>query len=77
VRGLTQLYIDGGETIRHFPAEDLVDTLTITRVPILPGQGRPLFDGLARELPFRHVSTDALDGLLVKSTYKRVRDAAR
>lgn len=47
--GFRHLYIDGGDVIRQFLAAGLIDTLIISRVPILLGGGRPLFG--ARETP--------------------------
>ena len=41
--GAEHLYVDGGATIRGFLAENLVDELTISVIPILLGEGRPLF----------------------------------
>lgn len=43
--GFTQLYLDGGSLIRSFLAEDLIDELTVTQIPVLIGSGRPLFGG--------------------------------
>ncbi len=43
--GKKHLYIDGGITIRRFLNEGLIDELTITVVPVLLGDGIPLFAG--------------------------------
>lgn len=45
-RGYTNLYIDGGKLIQSFLREDLIDELIITTVPILLGDGIPLFGKL-------------------------------
>jgi dihydrofolate reductase len=42
-KGYKRVYIDGGTTIRQFLAADLIDEMILTRVPILLGQGIPLF----------------------------------
>jgi dihydrofolate reductase len=78
-RGLHDLYIDGGVTIQRFLASDLVDEMTITRVPVVLGSGIPLFGELERSLRFRHVKTEVLTAGLVQSAYvrDRSRDAAR
>jgi dihydrofolate reductase len=73
-RGLRNLYVDGGRVIQGFLAEDLVDELIITRVPIVLGEGIPLFGHSARRLRFDHRNTEVLAGTLVKSRYARVRD---
>ncbi len=41
--GKKHLYIDGGITIRRFLAAGLIRELTITRIPVLLGEGIPLF----------------------------------
>ncbi|HEV7283164.1 MAG TPA: dihydrofolate reductase family protein [Pirellulaceae bacterium] len=68
--GKRRAYIDGGTTIQSFFAAGLINDLTITRVPILLGEGIPLFDSLARETPLIHESTRAYDCGLVQSRYR-------
>lgn len=41
--GIRHAYLDGGHAIRHGLAENLVDEMTISIVPVLLGSGRPLF----------------------------------
>lgn len=41
--GVTRVYIDGGQTIRSFLAEGLVRRMIVTLIPVLLGQGRPLW----------------------------------
>lgn len=72
-RGYRSLYIDGGRLIQSFLAEDLVDELIVTRVPILLGHGIPLFGTLDRPVHFQHVGTEVLNDHLVKSRYRRIR----
>lgn len=67
------LYIDGGITIQNFLKEDLIDEMTITRIPIILGGGIPLFGELKNELRFEHVKTEVLNNALVQSRYKRIR----
>jgi len=69
-RGLERLYIDGGKTIQSFLAEDRIDRMVITTIPIVLGSGIPLF-GKSAELHFRHDSTEIYAGGLVKNTYIR------
>jgi dihydrofolate reductase len=47
--GVRRVYLDGGELIQAFLREGLVDRLTVTTVPVLIGQGRPLWGALAAD----------------------------
>lgn len=66
------LYVDGGITIQRFLRAGQVDRLVISRVPVLIGQGRPLFGALSRDAHLRHVATQSYPGGLVKSEYEVV-----
>jgi dihydrofolate reductase len=68
-RDLHRLYVDGGITIQRFLRAGCIDRLIITRVPILLGNGIPLFGALARDLPLRHVATTSFPSGLVQSEY--------
>lgn len=70
-RGWSRAYVDGGQLIQSFLKEDLIAELTITRVPILLGTGRPLFGPLPSDVKFAHVSTRAFPSGLVQSKYRR------
>ncbi|MES2378634.1 MAG: dihydrofolate reductase family protein [Bacteroidota bacterium] len=72
-RGVNNLYVDGGKTIQSFLALDLIDEMIITKVPILLGDGIPLFSTSNLELKFEHLETDVYTGGLVKSRYLRKR----
>ena len=41
--GCKRIYIDGGKTIQSFINEDLITDITITKKPILLGEGLSLF----------------------------------
>jgi dihydrofolate reductase len=70
-RGFKSLYIDGGLVVQSFLAEDLIDELIVTRIPILLGGGIPLFGTLNEPLKFTHINTEVYDNALVKSHYVR------
>lgn len=72
-RGYSNLYIDGGQVIQSFLREDLIDEMIITRVPILLGDGVPLFGPLTQRLPFKHQKTEIYNNNLIKSHYVRDR----
>jgi dihydrofolate reductase len=67
--GARHLYVDGGITIQRFLREGLIQRLIITRVPVLIGDGIPLFGTLPRDVRLRHVATQHYPSGLVKSEY--------
>jgi dihydrofolate reductase len=71
--GVQHVYVDGGITVQRFLREGLVDRMIITRVPVLIGQGIPLFGALPRDVRLRHVATQAYASGLVKTEYEVVR----
>jgi dihydrofolate reductase len=68
--GTRSAYVDGGVTIQRFLRAGLIQRLIITRVPVLIGQGIPLFSNLPRDVRLRHVATQAYASGLVKSEYQ-------
>ena len=74
-RGFENLYVDGGRTIQRFLEEDLIDELIIATVPILLGDGVPLFGTIARSLAFKRVSTETLTPQLTRNHYVRDRSS--
>ncbi len=69
-RGATNLYVDGGITIQRFLRAGLVDRLIITRVPVLIGEGIPLFSTLPHDIHLRHIATRSFPSGLVQSEYE-------
>jgi len=49
--GVRRVYLDGGNTIQRFLRAGRVNDMLITRIPILIGQGIPLFGSLATDIP--------------------------
>jgi dihydrofolate reductase len=68
-RGIQHAYVDGGLTIQRFLEAGVIDRLTITRVPVLIGDGIPLFGPLSRDIKLEHVATRQFAGGLVQSEY--------
>jgi len=68
--GAKHLYIDGGITIQGFLRAGLIDRLFITRVPVLIGEGIPLFSAIPHDIRLRHIATQAYPSGLVKSEYE-------
>ena len=67
--GAHHLYVDGGITIQGFLRAGLIQRLIITRVPVLIGDGVPLFGTLLRDIRLRHVATRHYPSGLVQSEY--------
>jgi dihydrofolate reductase len=67
--GAHHLYVDGGITIQGFLRAGLVQRLLITRVPVLIGDGIPLFGTLPGDVRLRHVVTRDYPSGLVQSEY--------
>ncbi|HEX4582226.1 MAG TPA: dihydrofolate reductase family protein [Acidobacteriaceae bacterium] len=67
--GARHLYIDGGITIQQFLRAGLIQRLTITRVPVLIGEGIPLFGSLPHDIQLRHIATRHYPSGLVTSEY--------
>lgn len=67
--GSRHLYVDGGVTIQRFLRAGLVQRLVITRVPVLIGQGIPLFGSLAGDVHLRAVATRQYASGLVQTEY--------
>ena len=70
-RGLHRLYIDGGATVQRFLRAGLIDRLIITRLPVLIGQGIPLFGPLEKDIRWKLVGSRSFPGGLVQSEYAR------
>jgi dihydrofolate reductase len=72
--GVKHVYVDGGITVQRFLRAGLIQRLTISRVPVLIGEGIPLFGALGRDVKLRHVATQTYAGGLVKTEYEVVKE---
>ncbi len=70
--GARNVYVDGGVTIQGFLRAGLIQRLIITRVPVLIGEGIPLFGSLPQDVRLRQVETRHYAGGLVKTEYRVV-----
>ncbi len=66
----SRAYVDGGQVIQSFLREGLIETLTLTRIPILIGSGRPLFGTLPQDVQLEHLETKSFPSGFVSSTYR-------
>jgi dihydrofolate reductase len=69
--GAKHIYVDGGITIQQFLRAGLIDELIVSRMPVLPGSGIPLFGELDTDIALDHVESKSFPSGLVQSTYKR------
>lgn len=71
--GATHAYIDGGITVQGFLREGLIQRIFVTRVPVLIGDGIPLFGSLPHDVRLLHILTTTYPSGLVKSEYEVLR----
>ncbi len=69
-RGVRHAYIDGGITIQRFLGAGLIQRLIVTRVPVLIGEGIPLFGRLPHDITLEHVATRHFPSGLVQTEYR-------
>ena len=67
---LRGVYVDGGKTIQGFRADGILDELTISWIPILLGQGIPLFGGLEKDVRLKLVENRSFENGIVQSRYE-------
>lgn len=72
-RGVEGVYLDGGALIQSFLREGLVDRLVITTIPVLIGEGIPLFGVLEHDVRLEHTATRSFPDGQVQSDYAVVR----
>ena len=70
-KGFHQLYIDGGQLIQSFLGEDLIDEMIITIIPILLGEGIPLFTTLPKQLKFECIKSTLFLDKVVQNHFVR------
>ena len=68
--------IGGGELAREFLKEDLVDELYLAIVPVLVGEGIPLFAAGFPQREFTLTESKTYSGGLIRLKYERVRGKA-
>ncbi len=69
-RGAKHIYIDGGATIQRFLRDSLVDEMTITTIPVLLGEGLPLFGKLKKDVKLDLLKSESFKNGFVQNKYK-------
>ena len=73
-KGYHNLYIDGGKTIQSFLEQDLIDEMIITIIPVLLGEGLPLFSKLSSQLKFECIETKLYMNKIVQNHFVRSKE---
>lgn len=73
--GTQRAYIDGGTVVQQFLAAGLIDDLTVSIIPVLLGEGIPLFGALGRDQPLRLVRAQSFQSGLAQLEYAVTREA--
>ena len=68
--GVSRIYLDGGQTIRSFLAEGLVRRVIVTLIPVLLGQGRPLWGHGAGDVDLTLVTSRSWENGFVQVEYR-------
>lgn len=68
--GWTHAYIDGGKVIQSFLRAGLIEDMVISQIPVLLGDGLPLFGPLERDILLDHLGTEAFSSGLVQQRYR-------
>lgn len=67
---IEELKQDGGKTIQSFLCQNLITDITITKIPIVLGEGIPLFNKLPNDIKVKHLKTDSYKSGFVKLSYE-------
>lgn len=67
--GWRNVYVDGGELVQSFLRSDLIQNMTLVRVPMLLGAGIPLFGMHNHDIDLRHIHSRSFPSGFVQSTY--------
>ena len=68
--GFKHAYIDGGATIQQFIILQLISEITITKAPILLGEGIPLFGATCKNIKLEQTKATAFANDFIQLKYK-------
>jgi dihydrofolate reductase len=69
-RGWKHIYVDGGKVIQSFLNAGLIQDVIIARIPILLGEGIPLFGAIKHDIHLDHIKTKIYDNGIVQNHYE-------
>ncbi len=64
------IYVDGGQTIQSFLLAGKITDIILTTIPVILGDGIPLFRTLPKEVWLQHISTKSYKRGFVQSRYQ-------
>ena len=67
--GFKHAYIDGGSTITSFVNLKLINEMTITKVPVLLGEGIPLFGKINKSVKLENAEASAFPNDFIQVKY--------
>ena len=73
VAGEQIVYVDGGALIRSFLDAGLIDEMTVSVIPVILGEGIPLFAGVAQRTKLELVEASPPASGLVQLRYRPLR----
>ena len=68
--GHQHAYVDGGTTIQGFINLELINDMTITRAPVLLGEGIPLFGKIEKDIRLEHCSAKGFANDFIQEHYQ-------
>ncbi len=68
--GFKHAYVDGGKTIQSFLNLKLINEMTLTQIPVLLGEGKPLFGKTNQEIRLEKSEATAFPNDFVQVHYK-------
>lgn len=69
-KGFEHAYVDGGSTITSFLNLGLIDEMTITKAPVLLGDGIPLFGSINKKIRLEEAETIAFPNNFIQIKYR-------
>jgi dihydrofolate reductase len=68
-RGWKRVYVDGGALIQSCLRDGLISDMVVSRIPVLIGEGLPLFGAVPQDIWLHHDKTTSYPSGLVQSRY--------
>lgn len=68
--GVQHIWVDGGVTISQFLSSKMVDTMTLSIIPVILGTGMPLFSVIGKEISCRLISAESYQSGLAQLRYE-------